>query len=80
MRTPVWPLIIVLIISFNMSFAQTRGRLPIIFSDTNYSLAVNKNNQLAVATKGDEIAFARSVNGVWRKTFFDENGAKTGSR
>ena len=52
MKTPVWPLIFALIIPFYMSFAQSRGRLPIIFSDTNYSLAVNTNNQLAVATEG----------------------------
>ena len=62
MKTPVWPLIFVLIISFNMSFAQTRGRFPIVFSDSNYRLAVNINNRLAIATEGGEIAVAKLVN------------------
>lgn len=73
MKTAVWPLIIALIISSNMSFAQKHGRFPIAFSDTNYSLAVNKNNQLAIANEAGEIAFARSVNGIWRKTLIDKN-------
>lgn len=73
MKTPVWPLIIALIFLFNMSFTQSRGRFPITFSDTNYSLAVNANNQLAIATEGGEVAFAKSVYGVWRKTIVDKN-------
>jgi hypothetical protein len=46
MKIPVRPLILALIIPFNMSFAQTRGRFPVIFSDTDHSLAVNRTNQL----------------------------------
>lgn len=68
MKTPVWPLTMSLIFPFNMSFAQSHGRLPLYFRYTNYSLPANKNNQPPVATNGDEVAFARG-NGIALKLF-----------
>ncbi|MCS3797712.1 WD40/YVTN/BNR-like repeat-containing protein [Niastella sp. OAS944] len=67
MKTPVWLLIIALIIPFNKSSAQTRDGFPIVFSDSNYRLALNKNNQLAVASEGGKVAAAKSIYGVCRK-------------
>jgi hypothetical protein len=72
MKTPVWPLIIALIFPFTISFAQTPGKYVMKFYDHHYNLAVNKNEQLSIATYSGEIAFANSINGNWYKTFVDK--------
>ena len=68
MRAPVFLLLFAFAFQFNLSFAQTSGKALISFSGYDYNLVVNKNNQLVITTDDDEIAFADSVNGIWRKT------------
>lgn len=60
MRAPVFLLLIAFALQFNLSFAQTPERV--------LRLAVNKNNQLVISKSNGEIAFADSINGIWRKT------------
>ncbi|AEW02113.1 hypothetical protein A4D02_08850 [Niastella koreensis] len=68
MRVPVFLLLFAFSFHFHLSFAQPAGKALINFSGYGYNLVVNKNNQLVLTTPDGEIAFADSVNGIWRKT------------
>lgn len=59
MRAPVLPLLIVFIFLFKMSFAQT-------------TLGISKDEKLFIGTASGEMAFADSIKGSWRKSWFSK--------
>ena len=62
MKALVLPLLIGFIFPFKMSSAQTYGKYLMKFYDHHYTLAANKNGQLAIATRPGEVALASPEN------------------